>query len=136
MYSKYSLQAHSLQAQSCYRHQNSRVPTFPRQNVFVMGTSTPRYRHTKNHFVPITSCDVIQNADVSGYWGGVIIDSDGGSGPFPAHNIFSTLKHGVTSLPRRGSLYRKWSFMLVARSCVKYLGLHLYLEFEKRLEYN
>ena len=70
LYSKYSLQAHLLQAQSRYRHQNSRVPTFPRQNVFVIGTSTPRYGHTKNHFVPITSCDVIHNADVSGYWGG------------------------------------------------------------------
>ena len=69
-YSKYSLQAHSLQAQPRYRHQNPRVPTFPRQNVFVTGTSTPRYRHRKNHFVPITSYDVIQNADVSGHWGG------------------------------------------------------------------
>ena len=67
-YSKYSLRAHSLQAQPRYRHQNPRVPTFPRQNVFVTGT--PRYRHKKNHFVPITSCDVIQNADVSGHWGG------------------------------------------------------------------
>ena len=55
--------------------------------------------------MPITSCDVIQNADVSGYLGGGIIVSDGGSGPFPAHNIFSTLKHGVASLPRRGNLY-------------------------------
>ena len=89
-----------------------------------------RCRHTKNHFVPITSYDVIQNADVSG--GGIIV-LDGGSGHFPAHNIFSTLKHGVASL--RGNLYRKWSFLLVARS-LKCLGLNLYLELEKRLECN
>ena len=60
----------------------------------VTGTQT-------NHFVPITSCDVIQNVGVSGYWREIIV-LDGGSGPFPAHNIFSTLKHGVASLPRRG----------------------------------
>ena len=39
--------------------------------------------------------------------GGGIIVSDGNSGPFPAHNIFSTVKHGVASLPRRGNLDRK-----------------------------
>ena len=37
----------------------------------------------------------------------------------------------VTSLPRRGNVYRKWSFMLVARPFVKCLGSRLYLELEK-----
>ena len=83
--------------------------------------------------MPVTSCDVIYYADVTGYMGEIIV-SIGGFGPSPALSIFSTLKHGVASLPRRGNLYRKWSFMLVARSSVKCLGLHL--EKEKRLEYN
>ena len=50
--------------------------------------------------------------------------------------IFSTLKHEVASLPGRGNLDRNWSFELVARSYVRCLGLHLYLELERRLEYN
>ena len=125
-YSKYLLRVHSLQAQSRYRHQNSRVPIFPRQNVFVTGTTTPRYRHTKNR----CACNELWRHTQCwrfGLLGGGIIVSDGDSGPFPTHNIFSTLKHGVASLPRRGDLYRKWSFLLVARS-LKCMGLHLYLE--------
>ena len=68
---------------------------------------------------------------MTSYWGGMIV-SDEDFGPFSAHSIFSTLKHGVASLPRRRNLYRKWSFMLVAHSSVKCLGLHLYLELEKK----
>ena len=43
----------------------SRVPNFPRQIVFVIGTSTPRYRHTKKgNSVPKTNYDVPKHADV------------------------------------------------------------------------
>ena len=48
--SKYSLQAHSLRAPVTLQAPQSRVPTFPRQIVFVIGISTPRYRHTKKPF--------------------------------------------------------------------------------------
>ena len=41
------------------------VPTFPRQMVFVIGTSTPRYKHIKKPFVPITNYDVIKHVDVT-----------------------------------------------------------------------
>ena len=47
--------------------------------------------------MPVTNCDVIQYADVTGYWGKIIV-SDGGFGPFLAQSIFSALKHGVTSV--------------------------------------
>ena len=42
----------------------SRVPTFPRQIVFVIGS--PRCGHTKKgDTVPATNCDVIKHADVT-----------------------------------------------------------------------
>ena len=42
-----------------------RVPTFPRQIVFVIGLSTPRYRLTKKgDTVPIANYDVTKHADV------------------------------------------------------------------------
>ena len=42
----------------------SRVPTFPRQIVFVTDTSTPHYRHTeKGDFVPNMNDDVLKHAD-------------------------------------------------------------------------
>ena len=48
------------------RAPKSREPTFPRQIVFVVGTSTPRYRHTKKgDFAPITNYDVKYHADVT-----------------------------------------------------------------------
>ena len=112
----------------------SRVPTFPRQIGFVIGISTPRYRHTKSHSVPMTNYNVIKYADVTGSWGKTIF-SDGGFS-FSAYSIFSTLKHGVSSLPKQENLYPNWSFELVARSFVKCLGLHQYLETEKIIEYN
>ena len=74
-------------------------------------------------------------ADVTGYWGDVIV-SYGDFSPFSAHNIFPTLKHGASSLPKRGDLYRNWSFELITRSSVKCLYLHLKQELEKRLEFN
>ena len=59
LYSKYSIQAHSLHAHF------SGVPTFPRQIVFVLGTGTPRYRHKKQPYVPVT------NFGVTDFWEGV-----------------------------------------------------------------
>ena len=48
----------------------SSVSTFPRQIVFVTGTSTPRYRHTKEgNFLPVSNYDVIKRVDVIGYRG-------------------------------------------------------------------
>ena len=44
--------------------------------------------------MPVTSFDVMYYDDVTGNWGEIIV-SDGGFGPFSAHSIFSTLKHGV-----------------------------------------
>ena len=42
----------------------SRVPTFPRQIVSVIGTSIPRYRRAKNgNFVSVTNYAVIKHAD-------------------------------------------------------------------------
>ena len=44
----------------------SRVPTIPRQIVFVIGTSTPRYGHIKKgDSVLVTNYDVIKHADVT-----------------------------------------------------------------------
>ena len=111
-----------------YRHYNI-------YNIAHHVTCTP-----KSRLMPITNYDVIKYADVTDHWG-IIIVLDGGFSPFsaPMHRrrrIFSTLKHGVASLSRRGNLNRNWSFKLVARSSVECFGLHLYLEFERRLEYN
>ena len=86
------------------------------------------YRHTSLHahqnaiLCLIMNYDVMKYDDVTGDWGEIIV-SDGGFSPFSAHSIFSTLKHGVASLPKRGNLYRNWSFELIARSSVIFLGL-------------
>ena len=43
-----------------------RLTTFPRLIVFVIGTSTPRYGHTKKgDFVPVTNYDIIKHAYVT-----------------------------------------------------------------------
>ena len=57
LYSKFSLQAHSLQAKSRYRQSRYffGVPIFPRQIVFVIGIGIPRYRHIIKTYVPITN---------------------------------------------------------------------------------
>ena len=48
------------------RAPQSRVPSFPRLIVFVIGTNTPRYEHTnKGDFSPMTNYDVIKYADVT-----------------------------------------------------------------------
>ena len=92
-------------------------------NVSILYDVTTRYMHKTVFCVPVTNYDVIQYVDETGYRGKLIV-SNGRFGPFSAHTIFSTMKHGVAFLPRRGNLYRKWSFELVARSSVKTITSH------------
>ena len=113
-----------------YRHSHITGTKIARTNFPLPNRLRHRHYHVtsspKSRFVPMTNYDVIKYADVTSYWGEIIV-SDRSLSPFSAHSIFSTLKLWVASLPKLGNLYQNWSFELVTRSYVICLGLHLYL---------